>query len=361
MKSPEILVVGAGGYTARLVLQNLLQGNIPLQVCGRNELQLRELGESLDAAFPIRVHDIQDPDQFAELICGIDVVINCAGPYAIFSADFIRAIAGWSGIYLDLTGELDFVLNSLQELDEKCRANDCLLLHACAFESMVSGLLLSRIADHDSCYEDISSYYSHHNARMSPGTRLTARLTSTPAAQIYRDDRFRQVSKSELIAKPDFITAGDDRLAYYSPLPEVAFFPETYHTHNAGSYLLLPSSEANFLAGLASPNAANTDKLIRKHNRRKTSGPDLYERQQHRFSVIVATRDTNGKRLRISAEGVDPYGLSAQLIVSALDYCIAGAGKVCGVKSPTEVVAQGALLAALESDNWLKVSECLEY
>lgn len=356
MKYPEILVVGAYGYTARMILENLVRLNIPFQVCGRDKQKLLELREIANDSFPVRVHDIQDPRQFEDILSGIDVVINCAGPYHLLSSEFLRAVSDWSGIYIDLTGELDFVLESIKELDEKCKANNSLIVHSCAFESMLSELLLSQIASHDTSYKDISSYYTHYDEQMSPGTKLTAKLAGTHRSKILREGKFREIRKDEMIRTPDLEFVEDDMLAYYSPLPEVAFFANDYHTQNAASYLLLPTAEAQFLSGLPPKKEIDTERVVQKFKRRKATGPDLNERQQHRFRVIVETLDENSNRCLIAAEGADPYGLTAHFVSKTLVYLLNQSTLVGGVKSPGAILPAAEILEELVTENRISVS-----
>ncbi len=245
----------------------------------------------------------------------------------------------------------------MEELDDICQANDCLIVHSCAFESMLSELLLNQIASQDTSYKDISSYYTHYDGRMSPGTKLTAKLAATYSSKIFREGKLRKVKEAELICKPGFDIVEDDMLAYYSPLPEVVFFYKNYPTHNAGSYLLLPSAEAHFLAGLPKIKEVDTELIVQKHNRRKTTGPDMNERQQHRFRVIVETQDQNANRYLIAAEGADPYGLTALLVSKTLDYLLKQPVSVSGVKSPGAILPASEILEELESENRISISE----
>jgi short subunit dehydrogenase-like uncharacterized protein len=191
---------------------------------------------------------------------------------------------------------------------------------------------------------------------MSPGTKLTSRLADKHKATIYREGSFRVAEKSDFVKRPDFLSQDDHSLAYYSPLPEVAFFPRTHHTSNAGSYLLLPESEARFLAELPSKPEADISRIVQKFSKRNLPGPGKAERLQHQFEVTVETLDENSNRSRVAVQGNDPYGLTALLAVRTLNYLLQQKKSAYGVKSPGSIMSGNHLLENLESENKISIS-----
>ena len=355
MKEAKILVLGATGYTGRLVVDELIRCEFRFDVCGRDKQKLLELTKASGLELPLRVLDIANQDQFVNLLEEYDVVINCIGPFRLYCADLIRAVSEWPGIYIDISGELDFALNSLQSLGQTCHSCRCLVIHGCAFESALAELLMEKIAEADTAYRDISSYYRYSNGKMSPGTRLTAQLANKRDALIFRDDNYRPIDESDLLRTPGF-ASDEDSLGFYSPLPEVAFFAESYQVRNTGSYLLLPATEARFLCSFHSDGNTDTEKILAKHRKRKPAGPSPGERRQHRFEVTVEATDDMDNHRYISALGVDPYGMTAVFVRLLLGQILAQHSKVYGVKSPGEILRNNRILERLQAEKRITIS-----
>src|SRR5688572_1462760 len=130
----RIVILGAGGYTAGLIRQNL---NFPGSECVM--FSRRE-----DPAQGIRALDIQDTAQVGDQIHAGDIVINCVGPFNLYSRALTEQLAQLGVTVLDISGEQSFVSFSYNTLDATAKKYGSLLLHACAFESFLAAMLAER-------------------------------------------------------------------------------------------------------------------------------------------------------------------------------------------------------------------------
>lgn len=75
-------------------------------------------------------------DTFSE----VRVVLNCTGPFRFLGKDIVAACIAARSNYLDICGEPQFMEQSYYDNDDEARKNGCLILHACAFDSVPADL-----------------------------------------------------------------------------------------------------------------------------------------------------------------------------------------------------------------------------
>ena len=117
-----ILVYGAYGYTGELVAREAADRGLEFAVAGRNGTKTRGLGIELGVGsrvFP--------PERAGDNLDGVDVVLNCAGPFVDTYEPIVDACLETGTHYLDITGELP-VFETLAGRDREAeRAGVCLL------------------------------------------------------------------------------------------------------------------------------------------------------------------------------------------------------------------------------------------
>ena len=115
-KTHDIVVVGATGYTGRLVVEHLARFGGPARrfaIAGRDATKLREIASGVRASSgyepPIFVASAEDRRAIAQLASAADVVLACAGPFGRLGESVVEACVEAGTDYVDITGELDFV------------------------------------------------------------------------------------------------------------------------------------------------------------------------------------------------------------------------------------------------------------
>ncbi|QRW25543.1 hypothetical protein RhiXN_07492 [Rhizoctonia solani] len=113
----DILVIGATGYTGRLIIEYLANhsraSSLRIALGGRTISKVQELArkyQNIDAVYL----DVQRAD-CGEAIAKTRVVINIAGPYWTRGSVVVRACARNGVHYLDLTGEAPWVAKIIEE------------------------------------------------------------------------------------------------------------------------------------------------------------------------------------------------------------------------------------------------------
>src|SRR6266481_2769817 len=122
------MIYGANGYTGQLVAEAAAAAGERPVLAGRNDAAVR--------AFPLTRPELE----------GIDLVLNCAGPFSATSRPMVDACLRSPAHYLDITGELD-VIEAAMERDAEARAANVALIPAVGFDVVPSdclGTLLHR-------------------------------------------------------------------------------------------------------------------------------------------------------------------------------------------------------------------------
>src|SRR6266487_2222055 len=74
------ILYGANGFTGRLITLEAKRKSLRPILAGRRAAPIEALGAQLD--LPWRSFDIDDPSAAAAALSDVDVLLNCAGPFA---------------------------------------------------------------------------------------------------------------------------------------------------------------------------------------------------------------------------------------------------------------------------------------
>lgn len=142
----DIVVFGATGFVGRRTaayLSTRLPAGVRVGLAGRSleglERVRAELGPPV-AGWPVIVTDAGDPKALAELARRTRVVATTVGPYAKYGMPLVQACAEAGTDYVDLTGEVLFVRDSIDRFDATARETGARIVHACGFDSVPSDL-----------------------------------------------------------------------------------------------------------------------------------------------------------------------------------------------------------------------------
>jgi len=144
----DLVVMGATGFTGRLVAEHLLArhgvgGALTWALAGRSEARLREvrdaLGESA-AELPLITADSHDRASLDALAGRTRLVLTTVGPYALHGQKLVAACAESGTDYCDLTGEVPFMREVIDANETAAKASGARMIHCCGFDSIPSDL-----------------------------------------------------------------------------------------------------------------------------------------------------------------------------------------------------------------------------
>jgi short subunit dehydrogenase-like uncharacterized protein len=182
----DLVVFGATGFVGRLVAEHLA-GHAPdgvrIGLAGRSREKLEAVRAELGSAaetWPLVVADAGDRASMQRLAASARVVITTVGPYLRYGMPLVEACAEHGTDYVDLTGEVLFVQQTLAHCADAARASGARIVHSCGFDSVPSdlGVLLiaeAARADEAGLLEDTAMVVRSMRGGISGGTIDSAR------------------------------------------------------------------------------------------------------------------------------------------------------------------------------------------
>ncbi|MEM7052935.1 MAG: saccharopine dehydrogenase NADP-binding domain-containing protein [Pseudomonadota bacterium] len=144
----DVVVMGATGFTGRLVAQYLLKrhgiaGAFKWALAGRSQDKLEQIRAELgDAAvdLPLIVADSHDSASLDAMVERTRVVCTTVGPYAFYGADLVEACAAHGTDYCDLSGEVPWMRRMLDRHADAAQQSGARIVHCCGFDSIPSDM-----------------------------------------------------------------------------------------------------------------------------------------------------------------------------------------------------------------------------
>merc|ERR1719453_1826896 len=186
-RTADVVVFGATGYTGRLVA-SYLHKRTPrprLAIAGRSREKLEDVRREItgnESEVGIVIADADDENSLRNLAREAHVICNLVGPYGEDGRGLrvVKACIEESCDYTDLTGEPDFIAQSVAAYHERAQRANVRVVHACGYDSVPSDLCalaaesaLRELDGPTQAITDMSAYVSG-NGGVSGGTIASA-------------------------------------------------------------------------------------------------------------------------------------------------------------------------------------------
>lgn len=145
-RTHDLVLFGATGFTGRLVAEYLAAHapqELRIALAGRNAAKLEEVRRHLPAPaerWPLLTVDAGDAVAVAALAESTRVVCTTVGPYAKYGMPLVAACAKAGTHYCDLTGETQFMHDTIAAHHATAKASGARIVHTCGFDSIPSDL-----------------------------------------------------------------------------------------------------------------------------------------------------------------------------------------------------------------------------
>mgnify|MGYP003393686769 CR=1 FL=1 len=337
-------IIGATGFTGKLVASELKNRKAEFFLAGRNEQSLRTLSESLGGV-PFRVIDVQDSSTFNALD-GCKIIINCAGPFTDFGEPIVQQAIARRAHYLDTTGEQGFIKLVYDKYHEQAKAAGIVLVPACAYEFAIGDAMGAQLcSDFPQC-RAIDFIYCLNEMHTSPGTRKSIVRALSAAGFFLKDGQL--VASTNAISRKTQI---DERAVSIVSFPagEAVMLSRHTNVQNVSSY---------FTAGappIVLKVAAAICQLITKLagdlivNKITAAVPSIAQRQSTTF-LIQANTKIEMSSPSITVKGNDPYLLTAIIICGAVDHLLANPPSQYGAITPAMIGGAALIRGSLRID-----------
>jgi short subunit dehydrogenase-like uncharacterized protein len=356
----DIVVFGASGYTGRLVAE-YLQGEY-----ANTGLKWAMAGRSLDKLASVRTAlgipdsvdlvsvDSDDAASVGQMVSDCKVVITTVGPYQLYGEELIKQCAEQGTDYVDLSGEPNWMHETIAQHSAAAKASGARIVHSCGFDSIPFDLGVYCLQQHaitqtGKPIATVKGRVRAMNGTFSGGTIASMRATmasaqANPAIIKVLTNPF---ALTEGFTGPEQPTGAvpqyDEELNSWSaPFVMAAINTKNIHRSN---FLLGHQYGEDFRydemlltgdgeQGKAAAEYVAKDDSIGKSDLQPGDGPTQEERENGNYDAIFAGQNSEGELMISSVQGDrDPgYGSTSKMLAEAA---------ICLLENPT--LASGGL------------------
>ncbi len=330
----QLMIYGAYGYTGELCARFARDYDLSPLVAGRNAERVAQVGDHY--GWEHRVLSLDDPEALKRGLDGVDVVLNCAGPFSRTADPMVRACIATRTHYLDVTGEIDVFVQSHSRSGE-AREAGVLLMPGVGFDVVPSDCLAKYLslalpdADRLTLAFDAQGAYSH-------GTATTMVENMGRGSSVRRRGEIVPIRLGSLTKKIDYgqgpkasvaIPWGDVATAYYSTgIPNV----EVYIRGTAAT------SGAAKVVGLL-PGVFGSEpvqKFLKARLDAGLTGPTDAERAENQMLLYGEVQNQAGRRFAARCRTPDGYSFTVWSALTIARRVLSGTAPA-GFHTPSQV------------------------
>jgi len=337
----DVTIYGATGFTGRLAARAAQRSGLQVVLAGRNPQSLERLAREFDGEYAVEVARHDDPEALARVARAGRVLASTAGPFGEIGELTVAAAVAAGRHYLDSTGEVDFMAQTFRRHSRAAREKEIVVMNACAFEYVIGDCLTAlALQAFPNARELRVSYWMPDKA----ATRGTARS----AMRILASKEGR--ASAGRAVQIDFPEPAGRRWAVTYAGGELEFLRRRHPDLRVTPLMDMPAPVARSawaLPGLVpviglGPVRALLDAAIQ----RLPEGPDADRRAAQQWLILVEV-DPGGRQQGVYGHGVDPYGITGEILARVAGRVLRGEHRATGVVSPAEAFEPEQLLASL--------------
>ena len=312
-----IALLGATGYTGKLVAAELAHKGVPHRLGGRNPERLATVPSDAERF----VVDVAESARLDEFLDGATALISTVGPFVRLGMPAVEAAARNGVPYVDSTGEQQF----MADVYAKFADAPVPIVPGCGFDYIPADLAAAvAMAGLGS---QVSEIAVHTQASPIP-SRGTARTTVEMAGALSSDARVRRAPFPDRVRTAIEFPFGDVPIARHAAGARVV------------TTMVLPSAAAPVvrrLGGVLPRLAPLVERL--------PEGPSPKMRARAGFSILAEALGPGG-RSAVLCQGRDVYGLTARFLVAAAQHV-----KGSGAMAPAEALDPVPFLNAVTGED----------
>ncbi|AFY88683.1 saccharopine dehydrogenase family protein [Chroococcidiopsis thermalis] len=140
----DVVLYGASGFTGKQTVQYFAQHVTPSEVrwaiAGRNRDKLEQVKAQVGVNVDVLVADSQDETAIDNIVSQTRVLLNTAGPFALYGNKIVDACVRFKTHYVDITGETPWVKELCDRYHDRAAADGTRIIPCCGFDSVPSDL-----------------------------------------------------------------------------------------------------------------------------------------------------------------------------------------------------------------------------
>lgn len=230
MKSKKWMIYGANGYTGRLIVDEALSQGLNPILSGRSHA-IKQL--AINKELEYRIFSLSTVNEVASQIKGLDVMANCAGPFAKTAEIMIQACIHAGVHYIDITGEIS-VFDYANKSDNKALSAGVVLCPGVGSDVIPTDCLAAYLKDKNPDATHLSMGWAPIGSKASKGTAKTSVEGLVRGGKVRVDGKIKEVPLAYKERQIDFgfgpvntmtIPWGDVFTAYHSTgIPNIEFY-----------------------------------------------------------------------------------------------------------------------------------------
>ncbi len=138
----DVVLYGATGFVGQQTVKYFAQhaGPVRWAIAARNRQKLEAVEAEVGADIDILVADSQDQQAIDAIAAQTRVVLNTAGPFALYGNALVDACVRFKTNYVDITGETPWVRQLCDRYHDQAAADGTRIIPCCGFDSVPSDL-----------------------------------------------------------------------------------------------------------------------------------------------------------------------------------------------------------------------------
>jgi len=140
----DVILYGASGFVGQQAVRYFAQHARPDEVrwaiAGRNRQKLEAIKQKVGADVDVIVAESQDSTAVDAVVSQTRVVLNTAGPFALYGNAIVDACVRLGSHYVDITGETPWVKGLIARYHEQAASQGIRIIPFCGFDSVPSDL-----------------------------------------------------------------------------------------------------------------------------------------------------------------------------------------------------------------------------
>lgn len=341
----RIVVLGASGYTGRLLAKALVSRGLTPVLAGRSAEKIKPLAAEL-GDLETATADATEAASLAALVGKGDVLLTTVGPFARYGQAALDAAVSAGAHYVDSTGESGFVRSVFAEAGPRAAASGSALFTAFGYDfvpgNLAAGLALKQAGS--AATQIATGYFLDGTAKMSSGTAATAAGSLTDPAHLMVKGRLILLPAGRKLRtfsdrgarRPGVLYGSTESLALARSYPQLTDITNYLGWFGKASYAMLPASYTTGMLRLPVLRRAidhRADKAAAVTGR----GPSEASRSSQRSVAIAVASDSTGKQLAsVRVEGPNGYDLTADLMAWAASELAYGRVTSVGALGPVD-------------------------
>ena len=337
----DVVLYGATGYTGRLAARAMEKAGVAVMLAGRNRESLERLADEFGGEYPIGVAAHDDPTALAALAESGRVLVSTAGPFSEVGELTVAAAVSAGINYLDSTGEGDFMRQTHRRHDAEARRKRVVVVNACAFEYVVGDCAVALALEAAEAPSEVRVSYWLPSKTMTHGTARSAN------GVLFSGRKDPDLFKAH---KVDFPDVGEKWAVTY-PGGEAEFLRRRRPEVKISTLMDLPpllARSAGILPRIGPalslpPIQAAMNAIVS----RMPAGPTPEARAKQEWLILVEVDPRTRKASSLVVRGVDPYGLTGEILARGTARVLNGKTLDSGVLAPSEAFDAAEMLDSL--------------